>query len=75
MDNLYIGTCPLNSYGTLERFVAGAGADRIVFGSDLSWNPVGWGMGPILYASIPVESKRLILGGNIRRLLQEYADG
>ena len=75
VDNLYIGTCPLNSYGTLERFVAGAGADRIVFGSDLSWNPVGWGMGPILYASIPVESKRLILGGNIRRLLQEYADG
>jgi len=72
VGNLYIGTCPLNSYGTLEKFVSGAGAERIVFGSDLSWNPVGWGMGPILYADIPVEAKRLILGGNIRRLLREY---
>lgn len=72
VPNLYIGTCPLNMFGTLERFVEGAGADRLVFGSDLLWNPIGWGMGPILYAKIPVEAKRLILGGNIRRLLASY---
>ena len=72
VDNLYIGTCPLNGYGVIDRFVTGAGAERIVFGSDLSWNPVGWGMGPILYANIPVAAKRAILGGNIHRLLQQY---
>ncbi len=75
VDNLYIGTCPLNGYGVLERFVAEAGADRLLFGSDLSWNPVGWGIGPVLYARIPVEEKRLILGGNIRRLLAERGLG
>jgi predicted TIM-barrel fold metal-dependent hydrolase len=73
VDNLTIGTCPLNGYSTLERFVEGVGAERIAFGSDLLWNPVGWGMGPILYARIPLAAKRLILGGNIRRLLRRCA--
>ena len=72
VDNLYIGTCPLNGWGVTEHFVRGAGADRLVFGSDLLWNPVAWGIGPILYARIPVEDKRKILGGNIRRLLARY---
>ena len=72
MDNLCIGTCPLNDCGTLANLVAGAGADGIVFGSGLSWNTVGWGTGPISYASVPIEPKRLILGDNIRRLLRRY---
>ena len=72
MDDLYIGTCPLNDYGTLEKLVAGAGAERIVFGSDLSWFPVGWDTAPILCASVPIEAKRLILGRSIRRLLRRY---
>ncbi len=75
VPNLYIGTCPLNFYGTLERFVAEAGAERLVFGSDLLWDPIGWGMGPVLYGRIPPEAKRLILGGNIRRLLTQYGPG
>ena len=72
VDNLYIGSCPLNSYGSTEAFVEKVGADRILFGSDLSWNPIGWGLGPVLYARIPLEAKRLILGGNLSRLLQRY---
>ena len=72
VPNLYIGTCPLNGWGVTERFVAEAGADRLVFGSDLLWNPVGWGIGPVLYARINVPDKRKILGGNIRRLLNQY---
>jgi predicted TIM-barrel fold metal-dependent hydrolase len=75
VPNLYIGTCPLNAYGTLERFVAEAGAERLIFGSDLLWDPIGWGIGPILYGRIPPEAKRLILGGNIRRLLGQYGAG
>ena len=72
VDNLYIGSCPLNSYGSTEEFVEKAGAERILFGSDLSWDPIGWGMGPVLYARIPVKAKRLILGGNLSRLLKRY---
>ena len=74
VDNLYIGTCPLNIFGITERLVETAGADRIVFGSDLSWNPVGWGLGPVLYAPIPLAAKRQILGGNMRRLMTQYGD-
>jgi predicted TIM-barrel fold metal-dependent hydrolase len=70
VGNLYIGSCPLIKYGLTEELVERAGADRILFGSDLSWHPIAWGYGPLLYARIPLEAKRLILGGNLRRLLQ-----
>ncbi len=70
--NLYMSTSPVNGYGDVEDYVERAGAERIVLATDLSWNPVAWGLGPILYARIPIEDKRLILGGNIRRVLSQY---
>jgi predicted TIM-barrel fold metal-dependent hydrolase len=48
------------------------GADRLLFGSDLTDLPIGWGIGQIAYARIPEADKRLILGGNLRRLMDEY---
>ncbi|MHB1294168.1 MAG: amidohydrolase family protein [Anaerolineae bacterium] len=72
VDNLYIGTCPLTSYGILEELVAKAGAERILYSSDQSWDAIAWNLGPILYANIPAEAKRLILGGNLRRLLAQH---
>lgn len=71
-DNLFIGTCPLIGYGLIEELVERAGADRILFTSDLSWDPIAWVFGPILYARIPASAKRLILGENLRRLLRKY---
>ena len=47
-------------------------ADRFLFSTDLSWGAIGWGIGPILYARIPMEAKRQILGENLRRLLARY---
>ena len=75
VDNLYVGSCPLHTFGSAERWVQAVGAERIVFGSDLTWNPIGWGLGPVLYARIPESDKRLILGGNLRRLLEKYGRG
>ncbi|MHB0857208.1 MAG: amidohydrolase family protein [Anaerolineae bacterium] len=72
VSNLYIGTCPLTSYNILEKVVAMAGAERILYSSDQSWDAIAWNLGPILYARIPVESKRLIMGGNLRRILAEH---
>jgi predicted TIM-barrel fold metal-dependent hydrolase len=72
VENLYIGSCPLNGFGSTELFVERVGADRILLGTDLSWCPIAWGLGPVLYARIPLAAKRLILGGNLRRLLRQY---
>jgi uncharacterized protein len=70
--NLYICTCPFLSWNSTERFVEMYGANRLLFGSDLLDLPIAWGLGPILYSRISVEDKRLILGGNLRRLMDEY---
>jgi len=49
------------------------GADRFLFGSDLSDLPISWGIGPVLTARIPEAQKRKILGGNLKELLQRYS--
>lgn len=72
VDNLYICTCPFLSWGQTEAYVRMYGADRILFGSDLTDLPIGWGMGQILYARISEEDKRKILGGNLKRLMDQY---
>jgi len=70
--NLYICTCPFLNWRQTETYVERYGADRILFGSDLLDLPIAWGLGPILYARIPEEEKRLILGENLKRLLRRY---
>ncbi len=70
--NLYICSCPFHGWGQTERYVKIYGADKILFGSDILDLSVGWGMGPIFYAQISEAEKRLILGGNLKRLLEKY---
>jgi predicted TIM-barrel fold metal-dependent hydrolase len=71
--NLYICSCPLLGPRECEEVVARIGADRLLFGSDLQDLPIAWGLGPILFARLPAEQKRMILGGNLRRLLEQYS--
>lgn len=71
--NLYVCSCPLLPPRACEDVVAAIGADRLMFGSDLQDLPIAWGLGPILFARIPPEQKRLILGGNLQRVLREYS--
>ena len=72
-EHLYICTCPCVDWGYPEQLVEIYGADRILFGSDLTDLPIGWGIGQILYARISEAEKRLIMGGNLRRLLARYS--
>lgn len=72
-ENLYVCSCPLLGPRGCEDLVATIGADRLMFGSDLQDLPIAWGLGPILFARLSMEQKRLILGGNLRRLLQRYS--
>ena len=72
-ENLYICTCPCIDPGFPEKLVEVYGAARILFGSDLTDLPIGWGIGQILYSRISEADKRLIMGGNLQRLLERYS--
>ncbi len=72
VDNLFICTCPFLRWGQTEEFVRVYGADRLLFGSDLTDLPIAWGLGPIMYARIPEADKRKILGENLLRLMDKY---
>ncbi len=67
--NLWICTCPVHRPRDCEKLVEAAGADRVMFGSDLQDLPVSWGLGPILQAVIGAEEKRLILHDNMLDVL------
>ncbi|MFW5869209.1 MAG: amidohydrolase family protein [Armatimonadota bacterium] len=71
--NLFISTCPFHTWRRVEQFVEIYGADRLLFASDLTDLPIAWGLGPIMYARIPEEDKRKVLGGNLRQLLPKHA--
>jgi hypothetical protein len=70
VDNLFICTCPFLAWGQTERFVNIYGADRILFGSDLTDLPIAWGLAPIFYANISESDKRKILGENLKALIK-----
>ena len=72
-DNLYVCSCPLIGPRACEEVVAAIGADRLLFGSDLQDLPIAWGLGPIVFARITPHEKRLILGENLKRILERYS--
>lgn len=72
-DNLYVCSCPILEPRIVENVVEAVGADRFLFGSDLSDLPIAWGFGPVLFARISEADKRLILGENLAQLLQHYS--
>lgn len=71
--NLYVCSVPLLTPRACEEVVKLIGADRFLFGTDLLDLPIGWDLGPILFARISVEEKRLILGENLKRILLKYS--
>ena len=56
--------------GFVEMAVRELGAQRVLYGSDVGGRSFASQVAKVLGASVPDEAKRLILGGNIRRLLQ-----
>ena len=72
-DNLFMCSCPLIGPRACEEMVAAIGADKLLFGSDLQDLPIAWGLGPIIFARLSPEQKRMILGGNLQRILKEFS--
>ena len=68
--NYYLETAStFRTPGVIEQLVAGAGAERVVFGSDTPLMDPRSQIGKIITADISDDAKRLILGENARRLL------
>jgi len=69
--NVYANIWSLGDIGFIERGVAHAGPEKFMFGSDAFMNPVSVGIGLVVYADIPDDHKRLMLGLNVARLLEK----
>ncbi|MCA9982950.1 MAG: amidohydrolase [Anaerolineales bacterium] len=69
--NVYMETCStFRSPGVIEELVREAGAERVLFGSDIPLMDPRSQLGKIITADISDEAKRLILGANAARLLR-----
>ncbi len=56
-------------YGLVEYFVRRLSAERVVFGSDMPWMPLGQQIGKVVFADISEADKKAILVDNARRIL------
>jgi len=56
-------------FGRVETLCREISAERVVFGSDSPWMEPGFALGAVIFADVSEEEKRLILSGNIKRLL------
>jgi len=56
-------------YGLVEYFVRELGRERVLFGSDCVMRDAAPQLGWAAWARIPLEDKRLVLGGNIARII------
>lgn len=69
--NVYDCTVIPPYYGYVERMARFVGPEKILWGSDAPDLPTLWSLGPVLTARIPDDWKRLILGGNLQRILDQ----
>lgn len=69
--NVYLETCStFRSPGVIEQLVNEAGAERVLYGSDLPLMDPRSQIGKIITAQISAAAKRQVLGDNARRLLR-----
>jgi predicted TIM-barrel fold metal-dependent hydrolase len=67
--NVFLETCAsLAWYGLIERLVAMAGSERVLFGTDMPFLSPEQQIGRILFARITDDDKRKVLGLNAQRL-------
>jgi predicted TIM-barrel fold metal-dependent hydrolase len=69
VPNIYVDSSgSIEWYGAFEKVVDKVGSDKILFGSDFPWCNLAFMIGRILFARIPDEDKRKILGLNAKKL-------
>jgi len=70
-SNVYANIWDIGPVGWLERAFKRLGPEKFLFGSDAFMNPMSVGIGPVVYADIPDDHKKMILGLNQSRLLDK----
>jgi predicted TIM-barrel fold metal-dependent hydrolase len=70
-SNVYANIWSYGSMGWLDRGIATVGAAKFLMGSDAFLNPMSLGIGPVVFAPVPDDEKRLILGITQARLLDK----
>ena len=70
-ENVHANIWGYGNLGWLDRGIAKLGAERFMMGSDGFMNPLACGIGPVVFAPISDEEKRLILGLNLARHLDK----
>lgn len=71
--NLYVCSCPVHTPYIVETVVEAVGADRFMFGSDLTDLPIAWGIASILVARISEREKLMIIRDNLKKVLTQYS--
>jgi hypothetical protein len=67
--NLYLELCSgLSPWGKIEKAIAAVGAERVLFGSDLTLLDPGYTLGLVTGAEMGEREKRMVLYGNAKRL-------
>jgi len=69
--NVYTNIWNYGPMGWLDRGIRQVGAGKFMFGSDGFLNSLSVGIGPVVFADINDDEKRLILGQTIARLLDK----
>ena len=70
-QNVYVNVWDLGNFGWIDRGLKNIGADKFILGSDGFLNPLSAGIGPVVFAPISDEQKRLVLGLTMARLLDQ----
>jgi predicted TIM-barrel fold metal-dependent hydrolase len=71
VPNLYLEICSsARNPGAIEYLVSGAGADRVLYGSDLPLIDPRVHVGRVMTADITDADRRKVLGENMARLLK-----
>jgi predicted TIM-barrel fold metal-dependent hydrolase len=68
-ENIFLETCASMAwYGLIERLVAMAGAERVIFGTDMPFMSPAQQIGRVLFSKISDDDKRKVLGVNAQHI-------
>lgn len=68
--NLYVQTSGLDVHRQLEYLVGYVGPQRFIAGSKFPVSTFGTMVGQVLFSNLPLEHKKMIAGGNARRIMK-----
>ena len=71
LPNVYTNIWMYGGRGWLDRGLGRVGAGKFMYGSDGFLNPLSVGIGPVVFAPLDDEEKRLVLGITTARLLDK----